>query len=214
MTDTHHVFVTEPGFYSSRWEKAFSDARVIHAVAEFGRSLPSSSESESTIVWILSTHEGAEPIARRAVASGHQVIVMSTAPSVDGLRRALKWGARGYINAAAPSDGLRQAAETVMGGGMWLPADFINAVLRVLARSDARGASNTGNEDEDKALTTLTDREHRVAETVRSGLSNKEIACQLGITERTVKAHLSAIFRKLDIRDRMQLAARMHRRHG
>jgi two-component system nitrate/nitrite response regulator NarL len=52
----------------------------------------------------------------------------------------------------------------------------------------------------------LTQRELEVARTVVSGASNKEIARQLGITERTVKSHVGAIFEKLQVRDRLQLA--------
>jgi RNA polymerase sigma factor (sigma-70 family) len=58
-------------------------------------------------------------------------------------------------------------------------------------------------------LASLTERERGVAEAVASGLSNKEVARRLGITERTVKAHLSSAFRKLGVRDRMQLVVRL-----
>ncbi len=54
-------------------------------------------------------------------------------------------------------------------------------------------------------LSILTEREKEVTQAVITGASNKEIARQLDITERTVKAHLSAIFQKLDVRDRMHL---------
>ena len=55
----------------------------------------------------------------------------------------------------------------------------------------------------------LTDREREVAATIAAGSSNKEIARQLGITERTVKAHVGAILEKLQVRDRLQLALLM-----
>ena len=59
-------------------------------------------------------------------------------------------------------------------------------------------------------LNDLTARELMVAEQVAHGASNREIAQRLEITERTVKAHLSAIFEKLEVRDRVQLALRMN----
>jgi two-component system, NarL family, nitrate/nitrite response regulator NarL len=59
-------------------------------------------------------------------------------------------------------------------------------------------------------LDDLTSRELMVAEQVAHGASNREIAVALEITERTVKAHLSAIFDKLGVRDRVQLALRMN----
>jgi len=56
------------------------------------------------------------------------------------------------------------------------------------------------------ALAALSAREHQVAQAVARGGTNKEIARAMGITERTVKAHLSAIFEKLGVRDRLQLS--------
>jgi DNA-binding NarL/FixJ family response regulator len=63
---------------------------------------------------------------------------------------------------------------------------------------------------EEPTLNSLTSREVMVAEQVARGASNREIAEALEITERTVKAHLSAIFEKLEVRDRVQLALRMN----
>ena len=59
-------------------------------------------------------------------------------------------------------------------------------------------------------LNTLTSRELMVAEQVAQGSNNREIAQTLEITERTVKAHLTSIFEKLEVRDRVQLALKMH----
>ncbi|RZU98915.1 response regulator transcription factor [Spiribacter vilamensis] len=212
MTDAHHVFVTEAGFYSSRWETAFGNARIHYASESVTAEIASRIAEKTTLVWILTGSPGWEPMIRDSVAAGALVIAMSRQPSVDDLRAALTEGARGYVHAVATPERLRQAAETVLAGGLWLPADVINSVLRVLASTEIRpGQASSGDEDD---LASLTDRERRVAEAVQLGLSNKEVARQLDITERTVKAHLSAAFRKLDVRDRMQLAARMRRANG
>jgi DNA-binding NarL/FixJ family response regulator len=60
----------------------------------------------------------------------------------------------------------------------------------------------------------LTERERQVAQAVAAGASNKEIARQLGITERTIKAHTGAIFEKLAVRDRLQLSLLVHGRQA
>ena len=61
-------------------------------------------------------------------------------------------------------------------------------------------------------LDTLSAREREVAEAVAEGLTNKQVAARLGITERTVKAHLATVFEKTGVRDRLQLALRLSRR--
>lgn len=209
MTDAQHVFVTEAGFYSSRWEKAFDDARIQDASESVRAEIASLVAEETTLVWILTGSPGWDRMMRDNVEAGAFVIAMSREPSVDDLRASLTEGAKGYVHAAATPERLRQAAETVLAGGLWLPADVVTSVLRVLASTEIR--SDQGNSRGDDDLASLTDRERRVAEAVQRGLSNKEVARQLDITERTVKAHLSAAFRKLGVRDRMQLAARMRR---
>ena len=90
---------------------------------------------------------------------------------------------------------------------MWLPAEVVNAVVRVLSTT-LDGPQNV-TRAVDALLGSLTERERAVAEAVAAGLSNKEVARRLDITERTVKAHLSAAFRKLGVRDRMQLVVRL-----
>jgi len=70
---------------------------------------------------------------------------------------------------------------------------------------DASAIDENVNASEDR-LAVLTKRELEVARTVAGGSSNKEVARQLGITERTVKAHVGAVFQKLKVRDRLHLA--------
>lgn len=69
-----------------------------------------------------------------------------------------------------------------------------------------QGLATRNNGMAEPALDVLSQRERQVAEAASRGSTNKEIARTMGITERTVKAHLSAVFEKLDVRDRMQLS--------
>ena len=76
-----------------------------------------------------------------------------------------------------------------------------------MSRMHAVGAApNEDVSESEDILAALTKRELEVARLVANGSSNKEIARQLGITERTVKAHVGAVFQKLNVRDRLQLA--------
>jgi DNA-binding NarL/FixJ family response regulator len=93
---------------------------------------------------------------------------------------------------------LKQVAVVVEYGGVWVGQDLMHRLLSALARS--AGRRNV------LGLEKLTARERDVALAVAAGASNKEISRQLDITERTVKSHLSAIFRVLGVRDRLQLS--------
>jgi len=100
---------------------------------------------------------------------------------------------------------LLKAVRTVCSGEIWVPRKLISQLISELAK-----AVESGNHQIDplisKTMESLTPRELEVARMVHLGGNNKMIARELDISERTVKAHLSAIFRKLDIENRLHLA--------
>ena len=102
--------------------------------------------------------------------------------------------------AAAPAQ-LRLVATTVKNGGFWLPSSLMRRVMSSAGGLLAQVSSRSG-----VSLDQLTKRERQVAQAVTEGLSNREIAARLSISERTVKARLTSVFQKLDVRDRVQLA--------
>lgn len=106
-------------------------------------------------------------------------------------------GAAGYVPKSAPGDVLVEAIRLVMAGGTYLPAAAI-AALRHSASPGPAPAEPVGDP--------LTSRQMRVLRLLTQGLSNKQIARDLGISEITVKAHVSAIFRKLGVSNRTQAA--------
>jgi DNA-binding NarL/FixJ family response regulator len=110
-------------------------------------------------------------------------------------------GARGYCHVAAAPAQLRLVANTVKNGGFWLPASLMRRFL-----VSAGGLAAKISTPEVNNLDDLTKRERQVAQAVADGLSNREIALRLNISERTVKARLTSVFQKLDVRDRVQLA--------
>ena len=115
--------------------------------------------------------------------------------------QALALGARGYCHTHATTGLLEQIALVVRNGGLWLGTDLMSRVMtaaggRLLDHDNGPAASR---------LDALTPRERAVAFEVALGATNKEAARTLDITERTVKAHLSAVFEKLGVRDRLQL---------
>ncbi|MGH7383553.1 MAG: LuxR C-terminal-related transcriptional regulator [Candidatus Rokuibacteriota bacterium] len=116
--------------------------------------------------------------------------------------RALKAGARGILAKSATIDTLLKAVRLVHQGQVWASNRAIALTIEELtARA---GVSEPAVQDR------LSPREQQVVQLIVSGLSNLEAAARLGITEATVKAHLTRIFQKLALRGRGQLTARYH----
>ena len=112
------------------------------------------------------------------------------------IRRALDHGAAGYIPKSAGLDELRDAIRAVLACEEWLPHALRGAVARL--------RSTPVDTDLAARLASLTPQQFRVLALVAEGLLNKQIADRLEVQERTVKAHLSAIFDKLGARNRTQ----------
>ena len=116
-----------------------------------------------------------------------------------------KTGVHGFCDAEIKPDLFIKAARAVCHGEIWVPRQLITQLIGELARensADAQKFSHSGAE----SVAHLTPRELQVAKMVHRGGNNKVIARELDISERTVKAHLSAIFRKLNIENRLHLA--------
>lgn len=126
-----------------------------------------------------------------------RVIVFSDLPSYAEGTALLALGIRGYANTYIHPENLMQMLETVKSGNIWLYPEFIHQMVQKLTDSEQRHSG---------VLEKLTERESETALLVADGLSNKEIASNLNITERTVKNHLTHIFEKLGVSDRLSLA--------
>lgn len=136
-----------------------------------------------------------------------QIVVLADEPDEAMVSAALSAGAAGCCNAYAAPEVLRQVALVVENGGLWVGQPMLQRLIGQTARifgQRPEAARNDGWE----AL--LSEREIQVARLVACGESNKEIARALTITERTVKAHLTAIFEKLGLRDRLHLSLRVN----
>lgn len=124
------------------------------------------------------------------------LVVLSASDRREDMRRTLDMGAMGFIPKREPPSVLLGALQLVLTGGIYVPP----ALLR---ETDTPSRGNA----------TLTPRQQDVLAGLLSGKSNKEIGRQLGLSEATVKAHLSAIFRVLQVSNRLE-AARVADRLG
>jgi DNA-binding NarL/FixJ family response regulator len=134
--------------------------------------------------------------------SGLRVVVGSPRPNDEQGTKALAAGAAGYCHAYAPMESLEQVLDVVNSGEIWMGRSLVTRLLRLV--------NNRAGQHAPWRADMLTERENAVAQRAAVGEANGEIATALGITERTVKAHLSSVFEKLGVSDRLQLALVVH----
>lgn len=148
-----------------------------------------------------------EVLPRLSLSDGQHLVLLCDDPDESVVMQALGAGAAGCCNTHAAPEVLSQVAMVVGNGGLWVG----QSVLQRLVGSTSRILGQRAAEakiDEWGAL--LSERETQVARQVACGASNKEIASLLSISERTVKAHLTSIFEKLGLRDRLQLSLKIN----
>jgi DNA-binding NarL/FixJ family response regulator len=129
----------------------------------------------------------------RAQYPGVPVIVVSANDDPAAIRRCMEFGASGFIPKTLSVDEMRGAISGILKGGVWAPSD-----VDLTAGSDAESAALMVR------MATLTPQQVRVLMMLSEGLLNKQIAYQLGVSEATVKAHVSAILQKLGVESRTQ----------
>lgn len=190
-----NIFFTDKHFVSPRWKSAFPDAEV------YFNPSPLPKADNEALIWILSESEGWLDILSFYVKNGCSVVILSRMESLNELRVCLAHGAKGYTDALSNLATLHHIAESVSLGAMWFPGALISSIMQNASKSQLQ----LSTAQTDPLLSLLSVREREVTEILLTGASNKEIARQLNITERTVKAHLSSIFHKFDVRDRIQL---------
>ena len=190
-----HLFIAPAEIQSPRWLQAFPSAVIAPDSVQI---------AEADCVWLLLRDEN--DFAQLQVLSGSdkKIIAMTLIENAQQARQALEAGASGYVHYLAVPQVLEQVAQVVAAGGMWLGADLMRqlvlATARILPTPPAKAVNGTKVD-----LSQLTSRELAVAELVAAGKTNKEVARELDITERTVKAHLGSAFDKLKVRDRLHL---------
>ena len=134
--------------------------------------------------------------ALRAEHPGVAVAMISAHEDPATIRRALAYGAAGYLTKRADLAALQDGLRAVLACEEWLPPALRDAVAAMPA--------DAGDRDTAAKLATLSPQQFKVLVRVAEGRLNKQIADELGIQERTVKAHMSAIFEKLGVRNRTQ----------
>ncbi len=202
----HHFLLQalapSPALAQERWQQAFPDGQSAHW-AQLQQKV-----AAGDMVWVPVMLEDwqLKVGALLQLQPSCRVVVLSAVPDqVEGLR-AINAGARAYCHLLAAPGLLQEVAQVVDLGGLWVGPELVQrlmAATRELLQRSPDAVRPTVD------LSVLSERELQVARAVAEGLSNREVAEQLHITERTVKAHLGAVFEKLGLRDRVQLVLQL-----
>ena len=175
-----------------------SDVAVILEAGDFegAKALVSQNEDVDLVLLDL-TMPGASGlsglISLRGIHAAVPMVVVSAHDDPQTIRRALELGASGFISKSASMDAIRGAVETVLAGGVTAPSGVELGVERDPEISDLI-----------KRLQSLTPQQTRVLGMLAEGLLNKQIAYELGVSEATIKAHVSAVLQKLGVDNRTQ----------
>jgi DNA-binding NarL/FixJ family response regulator len=136
----------------------------------------------------------------RAEFASLPIVIISASDDSTTIRRALEFGASGFISKSSGIDDIRRGIQTVLAGDIFTPATY----------------QEGQEQDPDVAdlmhrLQTLTPQQSRVLTMLAEGLLNKQIAYELGVSEATIKAHVSAILLKLNVDSRTQAVIQLGR---
>ena len=214
MKARHLFFASSADLVTQRWREAFTDGRICEP-----RDINARLRRLNAVKWVIWLSSGDPQWATHLgnilqVLPGAQVILLSASPTQTEGLVALEAGARGYAHAYGVPAMLQEVATVVEHGGLWVGAELLRRLVgsttsalasRIASAAIAAPPVTPGA----TASGTLSGREEQVARAVSTGRSNKEVADLMFISERTVKAHLSSVFEKLGVRDRLQLALRM-----
>ncbi|MGQ8363755.1 response regulator transcription factor [Glaciecola sp. 1036] len=123
------------------------------------------------------------------------VAVVSASDSIDVISQVLEFGADAFIPKTTPTSDLIVAVKTVLDGEKWIP-DEIQSKLVDVDNNTMKVA---------QMVRELTPKQFQVLRYIKQGMMNKQIADQLNVTEATIKAHISMIFKRLNVKSRTQI---------
>lgn len=209
MSSLDHIFLRASApLVPPRWETAFPKGRLLDEVTLL--TWLKSHDAAYSLIWLCTNPRWQTQVQaiRKAQPTARWVVLSNVPQPREGLV-ALEAGARGYTHAHAVPALLQEVALVIEHGGLWVGPDLLQRLVKATAAALSQRASPEKQAAQvlsnASALSALSAREAQVAKAVATGHSNKEVANQLHISERTVKAHLGKSFEKLGVRDRLQL---------
>ena len=191
------------------WVEAFPKAKLAAIVA----AKPTKAQTTDSLIYWLHMNEDRQEWLVNTISliqkkyKNANIVVLANAPNQAEALHALSLGVVAYAHAYSPAKVLIEIKTVITNGGVWMGQDLLKRLIEVSTNLAGNQAAQV-----DKHLKLLTKREKQVAIEAAKGLSNKEIARILIITERTVKAHLSSTFERLGAKDRLHLALMLNKK--
>ena len=169
--------------------------------------LPNALESVAHIpkgetLWLLSNNQEWKRNVLDAKRHTDNIVLLTYELERQEMQTALVLGARAYCHALSATSMFDSVSRVLDAGGMWIPNELLAATTRNIANQLNTSAALS-------QLSHLTNRERDVLSGILEGRSNKEIARDYGISERTVKEHVGTLLQKFDAKDRINLLLRV-----
>ena len=201
MTDHRFIIVDDHplfrGALGQALRAAFAGAQILEAgsLDELIDKLAKVSEIDLILLDLTmpGVHGVSGLIYLRAQHPDIPVVIVSASEDAGTIRQCVDCGASGFIPKSQPVERIREAIRSIIGGEVWLPPDV---VLDEVPAGESTALVSR--------LSTLTPQQVRVLMMLGEGLLNKQIAFKLGVSEATIKAHVSAILQKLGVDSRTQ----------
>ena len=201
IVDDHPLF---RGALGLALRSAFANAEVLEAgsLDELTERLETAGEIDLILLDLSmpGVHGVSGLLYLRAQHPEVPVVIVSASDDAPTIRQCLDCGASGFIPKSQPVERIREAIRRIIDGEIWLPPDI-----------DLTSAPAGENAELVSRVSTLTPQQVRVLMMLGEGLLNKQIAFKLGVSEATIKAHVSAILQKLGVDSRTQAVIAINR---
>ncbi|WP_319548555.1 response regulator transcription factor [Desulfogranum marinum] len=187
-----------------RWEKILSQKYTVYEATniEALRQLSAEYKKEGTIILADSNFSPLKNLLEAwAVDTQPKLFFLSLKPQEEEGISLLQGGAVGYANSYIAEPLLLKAVDTIEKGKVWVGQSLMLSLIQHTSQTKKKGKRLGG-----LPLEGISAREQEIIELIAQGMSNKAIASQLFISERTVKSHLTSIFKKTGTSSRLQVA--------
>ena len=163
-------------------------------------------QTQSAFCWLHCEGKGWKEQARRLAMRNIPTVVVTSSVQMSEMQLAFVLGAKGYCHLSTNTDTANAIVATVLQSGIWIPQTLLSGIINSLANHPQYHLHPQFSSD-------LTERECSVTNYILEGKSNLQIAEALGITERTVKEHVTSILRKYGVKDRVGLLLQLGEFH-
>lgn len=204
------LLISEDKDVSNKWKQALDKKHTVQVINQLADLSGQVENNKPEIVFYHLDDEGSTSIQKifdlREKLPESKLVVFSAQSNDEQAMELMHAGIQGYSPINIPDSNFEKIAASILGDEIWVGRKLMQRLITELAVK----AKANKQESSSPLLEQLTEREREIALQVAKGENNKQIARSLDIAERTVKAHLSSIFQKTEVNDRLKLALLMH----